>query len=71
MQNAETTKLKILGMSGLDCNSSVHQALQSVPQVKNVVVDEASDTVLVLHGGVSADALIEAVHEVGYGAYTL
>lgn len=71
MQVSENTRLKILGMSSVDCNSSVHQALQSVPQVENVVVDEDSDTALVSHGGVSLDALIEAVHQVGYGVYTL
>lgn len=70
MRVADTIRLKILGMSAVGCKISVREALQSVPQVKNVIY-KISDTVLVLHGGVSADALIEAVHEVGYGIYTL
>lgn len=71
MQVADTTRLKILGMSSANCNASVRQALQSVPQVKNVFVDETSGTAWVSHGGVSLDALIEAVHQVGYGVYML
>lgn len=71
MQMQDVTRLKILGMTNKSGNSLVRHSLKRVPNVENVAVDEVSGVAMVLHAGAPLEALIEAVHGVGFGAYRL
>lgn len=63
-------RLKIEGMSCASCVSRVEKAIRRVPGVTEASVNLATETAQVSFqpGGVSADALVRAVSQVGYEA---
>ncbi len=63
-------RLSVSGMSCAGCVRTVENALQGVPGVAVATVNFAEHTALV-RGGVSADALVQAVKDAGYEAAEL
>lgn len=64
------SKLRLTGMSCAVCASRIEKKLNSMPGVKQAVVNFASETAVVEYDPsvVSAEELVRAVEEVGYGA---
>lgn len=65
MSQAETTILKIEGMSCGHCKMSVEKALQAIPGVVSASVDLGKKEALVT-GTASRDVLVKAVEDVGF-----
>lgn len=63
-----TTQLEISGMMCAACAGHVTKALQSVPGVRRVQVQNDPDVATVEHDGVNVGALIAAIEEEGYNA---
>ena len=65
--SAPSQRLAIQGMTCAGCVASVQKALAATPGVERAEVNFASHTARV-HGDVDAEALVQAVESVGYGA---
>ncbi len=66
-EGATTRRLSIGGMTCASCVKSVQQALERTPGVVNAEVNFGTHTAQV-RGRATADALVRAVEDVGYGA---
>ncbi len=62
------TRLEISGMMCQACVGHVTKALQNVPLVRAVHVQNDPDIAVVEHDGVDANTLIAAIEEEGYTA---
>ncbi|RQW69528.1 heavy metal translocating P-type ATPase [Halomonas sp. YLB-10] len=65
--SAPSQRLAIQGMTCAGCVASVQKALAATPGVEHAEVNFASHTARI-HGDVDAEALVQAVESVGYGA---
>ncbi len=63
----QTITLKVTGMTCAHCVATVTKALEKVPGVESAKVSLEKEEAMV-EGTADLQALIEAVHEEGYGA---
>jgi copper chaperone len=66
-ENAEMVKLQVSGMTCGHCVAAVTRAVQALPGVQSVSVDQASGQVVV-EGSPDKAALLAAITEEGYEA---
>lgn len=63
-----TMEFKVTGMSCDHCVHAVTEALESVPGVRQAIVDLARGSARVDHDGADVEAMVAAVEEEGYEA---
>lgn len=61
-----TTRLKIAKLAGTNDAVHIEKALEAVPNVTSVKIDQESNEALVEHEGADQDELTQAIKQQGY-----